>query len=236
MSAMGEPHGPGSAGVSGARGPDGWAGVLFDLDGTLADTVELILKSYRHTMQIHLGEAPPDPLFLRTIGKPLPVQLGDFARSDEERLAMLATYVGFQQTIHDEMVRPFPGAHSVIDELRTREVRVGIVTSKGRRIARRTIEVCELHERVEFVVCGDEVENGKPHPEPVLRALVALELDAAPERVLFVGDSPHDLRAGRLAGTKTAAVGWGPLDRRVLRAESPDFFLDRMEDLLRILP
>jgi len=211
-----------------------WRGVLFDLDGTLADTVELILRSFRHTMEQHLGEVPPEARFLETIGKPLPVQLRDFARTEDERLAMLATYVEFQRSHHDDMVSAFPGALEVVDELRAREVRVGVVTSKGHRIAARTLDVCGLTTRVEFVVCGDQVENGKPHPEPVLKALDALELAGTPDRVLFVGDSPHDMRAGRDAGTKTAAVGWGPLDRRVLRAESPDFFLDRMEDLLRV--
>jgi pyrophosphatase PpaX len=213
-----------------------WRGVLFDLDGTLADTVELILRSFRHTMEQHLDEVPPESRFLETIGKPLPVQLRDFARSEEERLAMLETYVAFQRTHHDDMVKPFPGALEVVDELRAREVRVGIVTSKGHRIAARTLDVCGLQERVEFVVCGDQVENGKPHPEPVLKALAALKIDDVPDRVLFVGDSPHDMRAGRDAGTRTAAVGWGPLDRRILRAESPDFFLNRMEDLLRVTP
>jgi pyrophosphatase PpaX len=210
--------------------------VLFDLDGTLADTVDLILQCYRHTMREHLGAAPPDARYLETIGQPLPVQLADFARSENERLSMLETYVTYQRSIHDEMVQPFPGAQSVMTELMARGTRVGIVTSKGRRIARRTMQVCGLHECVEFVVCGDEVEQGKPHPEPVLKAMSALDVGHVPERVLFVGDSPHDLRAGKAAGTRTAAVGWGPIDRRVLRAESPDFFLHRMEDLLGLTP
>ena len=213
-----------------------WRGVLFDLDGTLADTVDLILLSFRHTMREHLGEAPPDDHFLETIGTPLPKQLGDFARDETERLAMLDTYVRFQRSRHDGMVRPFPGAISVIHELRALGTRVGVVTSKGHRIARRTMEVCGLHRVVEFVVCGDQVEQGKPHPEPVLRAMDSLDLSARPEEVVFVGDSPHDLRAGRAAGTRTAAVAWGPLDRRVLEAEAPDFFLERMEDVLGINP
>lgn len=214
--------------------PTPWRAVLFDLDGTLADTVDLILRSYRHTMVVHLGEAPPDARFLDTIGMPLPVQLRAFARDEQHFEAMRQTYVTFQRTIHDELVRPFPGARSVVEGLRERDVRVGIVTSKAAGIARRTLEVCGLWDLMEVVVGGDQVERGKPDPEPVHRAMEGLGVAPEPERVLFVGDTPHDLRAGRAAGTKTAAVGWGPLDRRVLRAESPDFFLDRMEDLLRI--
>ena len=108
--------------------------------------------------------------------------------------------------------------------------------SKARRIALRTMRVCGLDDLFEVTVCGDEVSRGKPDPEPVAKALDALSLGHAPDQVVFVGDSPHDMRAGKLAGVQTAAVGWGPLDRRVLQAESPDFFLERMEDLLRIAP
>jgi pyrophosphatase PpaX len=215
--------------------PD-WRGVLFDLDGTLADTVELILRSFRHTMRRHLDTVPPDDRFLATIGKPLPVQLRDFADDDDHWQAMRETYVAYQRSLHDDLVRPFPGARATIEQLRARGVRVGIVTSKGHRIARRTLEVCGLDRWVEHVVCGDEVRRGKPDPEPVHRAMEALGIEDAPRRVMIVGDSPFDLRAGRAAGIRTAAVGWGPLDRRVLRAEGPDFFLDRMEDVLRVTP
>lgn len=211
-----------------------WAAVLFDLDGTLADTVELILISYRHTMGVHLDSVPDDDRFLETIGTPLPEQLRDFARNEEERLAMLATYVAYQRTLHDDMVRPFPGALDVMQELRVRGSRVGIVTSKGRSIADRTIQVCGFTDLVDFVVCGNEVTHGKPHPEPVLLAMHELGVAATPDQVVFVGDSPHDLRAGRKAGARTAAAGWGPIHRRVLEAEQPDYYLNTVEELLAI--
>ena len=110
------------------------------------------------------------------------------------------------------------------------------MTSKGHRIGRRTLEVCGLHDEVEHVVFGDQVDHAKPHPEPVLKAMDALDLADDPGSVLFVGDSPHDVRAGRLAGTKTAAVGWGPIDRQVLEAEQPDFFFNDLQDVLAVTP
>ena len=213
-----------------------WRGVLFDLDGTLADTLDLILTSFRYTMRHHLGTEPPTDAFLASMGKPLPIQLHDYARSEAERLAMRDTYVEYQRSIHDEMVTSFPGAVSTLRALRQRGTRVGIVTSKGHRIGRRTLEVCGLSDEVEYVVFGDQVEHAKPHPEPVLKALDALGLSDDPASVLFVGDSPHDVRAGRSAGTKTAAVGWAPIDRRVLEAEQPDFFVQRLKDVLAVTP
>lgn len=213
-----------------------WRGVFFDLDGTLADTVELILRSFRHTMATHLGEVLPDQRWISTMGTPLRDQLRDFARSDEEATAMLETYTVFQRGIHDEMVRPFPGAKDVLDELVSRGSRVAVVTSKRGTVARRTMEVCGIWEAVELVVSADDVTRGKPDPEPVLQALRALDLDGCAEDVVFVGDSPFDLKAGRAAGTCTAAVAWGPFARPLLDAECPDYFLERLDELLELGP
>ena len=213
-----------------------WRGVLFDLDGTLADTVELILMSYRHTMRTHLGEAPPDERWLATLGTPLRVQLMDFAKSAAEAAAMLDTYTTFQRRVHDEMVKPFPGAVEVLAALRARGSRVAVVTSKRDEVARRTIEVCGLSDDVELVVSCDHVQRGKPDPEAVFYALSALGLDESPADVLFVGDSPFDLRAGRAAGTRTAAAPWGAFARQALEAERPDYFLEALIDILDITP
>ncbi|HET9948908.1 MAG TPA: HAD-IA family hydrolase [Longimicrobiales bacterium] len=208
-----------------------WRGVLFDLDGTLADTVELILESYRHTMRTHLGQAPPDARWLATIGVPLRVQLLEFARDDDEARAMLETYTTFQRGVHDAMVRPHPGACEVLRALRERGVRVGVVTSKRREVALRTMEVCGLA-HVEALIGAEDVVCPKPDPEPVLRALEQLGLSGVPAEVLFVGDSPFDLHAGRAAGTRTAAVPWGASPRALLEAEGPDYVLESFEELL----
>jgi pyrophosphatase PpaX len=198
----------------------------------LADTVELILMSYRHTMLTHLGAVLPDERWLETMGTPLPVQLADFARDEAEQGAMLATYVAYQRAIHDEMVRPFPGVIAVLDELRARGRPIAVVTSKGAEIARRTMTVCGLWDRVDCVVAGDEVVRAKPHPEPVRRALSHLGLGSRADEVLFVGDAPVDLRAGRAAGTRTAGVGWGPHGRAVLEREAPDYLFEVIDDVL----
>jgi pyrophosphatase PpaX len=210
--------------------------VFFDLDGTLADTVELILMSFRHTMATHLGEVLPDERWISGMGTPLVAQLREFARDEREAAAMLDTYTVYQRGVHDEMVRPFPGARSVLTELAARGSRNAVVTSKRGAVARRTMEVCGLWDVVELLVSADHVTRGKPDPEPVLQALDSLGLGGTPERVVFVGDSPFDLRSGRAAGTLTAAVSWGPFAPEALRAERPDYYLTRLSDLLGLAP
>ena len=215
--------------------PTTWDAVFFDLDGTLADTVELILHCYRHTMTTHLGESPPDARWLETIGQPLRVQLRRFARDDAEAAAMLGTYVAMQRSVHDGMVRAFPGALEVVAAFRARRVPLAVVTSKGREMAERTLAGCGFGGAFDVLVSADDVTRGKPDPEPVERALGHMGL-RAPERVVFVGDSPWDLKAGRAAGTRTAAVLWGPYDPAHLAVERPDFTVGRMEELLDLTP
>lgn len=211
-----------------------WAGVLFDLDGTLADTVPLILRCYRHTMETHLGEALPDERWLATIGIPLAVQLEEFARSPAEATAMRETYMAFQRTVYDSMVCAFDGARDVLGELGSRGARLGVVTSKGREMALRTLESCGVSELVEVLVTPEDVARGKPDPEPVLLALERLGLADRGHEVVFVGDSPFDLRAGRAAGVRTAAALWGPFSRSALEPESPDWYLERLDEVLEL--
>ncbi len=213
----------------------GWAAVLFDLDGTLADTVPLILECYRHTMKVHRGRALPDERWLATIGTPLRDQLADFATGPDEVAAMADTYVARQLELHDGMVRPFPGALELLTELRGRGVRTGVVTSKRRGMATRTLRRCGLGDAYDVLVGADDVVQAKPHPEPVHTALTLLRLDGTErDRALFVGDSPFDMRAGRGAGTRTAAALWGPFARSVLEAERPDYWLELLPDVLRL--
>lgn len=223
------------ADVDGAvrRRPDVGA-VLLDLDGTLVDSEKLILSSYRHTLRTHRGEAPSDEAWLETMGTPLLVQLRDFARDEEQARAMMETYLEHNRRVHDDMIRAFPGAREAVEALRGAGYPLGIVTSKRRDNALKGLAVCGFERRwFGSIVAATDLEEHKPHPRPVLRALE--ELGEEPGRAVFVGDSIHDLRAGRAAGTRTAAALWGPYDRERLAAGEPDLWLERPEELVEVL-
>ena len=211
-----------------------WAAVLFDLDGTLADTTELILRCYRHTMRVHRGEAPPDERWMARMGTPLREQLKSFARDAEEAARMAETYSSYQRAIHDGMMKPFPGAVEVVLALNARGAAVGVVTSRRTPMAQRALALMGLAEVMDVLVGADDVVRAKPDPEPVLMALDRLGLAGEGARTLFVGDSPFDIRAGRGAGTRTAAALWGPFPHETLRAEKPDHFVSRPEEVLAL--
>ncbi|HSM03605.1 MAG TPA: HAD-IA family hydrolase [Longimicrobiales bacterium] len=212
-----------------------WHAVLFDLDGTLADTVPLILASARHAMAEIRGEAELGEAWREHIGRPLSDTIRDFARDEEEGERLRASYSAFQSEAHDRMVRPFPGALEVVEELDRRGIPLGIVTSKGRAMTVRTLAVCGLANAFRVVVTADEVQRGKPDPEPVHRALAALGMPAA-EEIAFVGDSPHDIEAGRGAGIFTVGVTWGAFPRDRVVAARPDRMIETMGELLELGP
>jgi pyrophosphatase PpaX len=204
---------------------------LFDLDGTLIDSVALILKSFHHTRLQHFGDRLPDQYYLDILGLTLRDTFRRMVDSPDEVEAMVETYVAHNLAHHDGMVTAYSRVPEVVRELAGRGARLGVVTSKLRDNARLGLRVVGLEDAFETVVGAEDVRRGKPDPEPVLLALDRLGVSAAD--ALFVGDSPHDIESGRRAGVKTAAATWGPFARAALEAAKPDLWLDKPDDLLR---
>lgn len=205
---------------------------LFDLDGTLLDSIELIFRSYRHTLKQHRGIDGTDDMWLEALGRPLRVQLGQFSDDATEIEAMVATYREFNFAHHDSLARPYEGVIEQIHALHDAGNTLGVVTSKLRDGALRGLRLMQIEDCFDFVVGADDVLQAKPHPEPVLRAL-ELAQSAAAEAVM-IGDSPHDLACGRAAGVRTAAVLWGPFPRGDLERYRPDYWLESPKDIAQL--
>jgi len=203
--------------------------VLFDLDGTLIDSIELILESYRHTLRVHRGASPPDAVWLEGLGTPLRKQFRHFTDDPAEIEAMVVTYRGWNLANHDRMVVAYPGALETVQALKARGAKLGIVTSKNLGGLQRGLALCGFDGLFDSLVHCDSLPESKPDPAPVRLALA--ELGAPPEEALMVGDSPHDIASGRDAGTRTAGCLWGPFDQERLLQERPDFLLTSFDDL-----
>jgi pyrophosphatase PpaX len=201
--------------------------VLFDLDGTLVDTTDLILQSFLHTFEVHLpGRAPTRADLIATFGRSLPATLEEFAALsdtvDARALAdaMLATYRDHQRVHHDLLIRPFPGVRPMLEELKRERWRLGLVTSKMESVARKGMRLFDLEGFFETGVFHDDTTRHKPLPEPLW--LASERLGVPPADVIYIGDSIHDVAAGRAAGMRTVAALWGPFDTNDLQAAGPD--------------
>ncbi len=187
--------------------------VLFDLDGTLVDTVPFILSCVRHAFE---GEPrrPTDAEWIAGIGTPLRTQLAQFAASPERVEPLYQRYRAVWLQHHDAMTRLFPGAGEAVRALKAAGHPIGVVTAKVEAGAERTLRHVGLRDPVDVIVAADTVARSKPDPMPVFHALG--QVDRTPGEAVMIGDSPHDLAAGRGAGTITVGVCWGAATREAL--------------------
>jgi len=207
--------------------------VLFDLDGTLIDSIRLILDSYHHTLAQHGIPARTDEEWLKGVGTPLTVQLAEWRDELRTIEAMIATYREYNLRHHDGMVTVYPGILDAVREIKAAGLQTGLVTSKNRHGALRGLTLVGLEALMDVLVCADEVTNPKPHPEPVEKAVSLLGAD--PATTVYVGDSVHDMHSGRAAGVQTAAALWGPFGRAPLEEASPDYWLETPKDLVNLV-
>ena len=202
--------------------------LLFDLDGTLVDTLELILTSMRHAFGARTG-APTDEQWRVGIGKPLRTQLREFAANEDDVEELAAAYRAHQRTHHDRLTVCYDRVVPTLEHLRARGHPMALVTSKAGDIAARSLAHVGLDRLMDAVISAESTTRNKPHPEPVL--LACERLGVAPRDAVFVGDSPHDVEAGKAAGARTAAALWGFFPRAELETAGADFHLDDVIEL-----
>lgn len=217
--------------------------ILFDLDGTLIDTTDLILRCFSHSWRAVAGLEHSREALIATFGIPLREAMrrllaqsaGNVDGPNDSLIEHLLTeYRSFNMANHDVIARPFHGTRQVLEALRERGYRIGVVTSKGRDLAMRGLQLCALDGLIEAAVFLEDTQAHKPEPAPILAALDRLKV--ASEAAAYVGDSCHDIIAGRRAGVKTVAALWGPLPRTDLECERPDHLAESIAELLDIFP
>lgn len=208
--------------------------VLFDLDGTLVDTIELLLESVHHAFAERDARrpgaaAPTDAEWIAGIGTPLAAQLRPWAADEAEVVALMASYREYQREHHDRLTRSYDGVPDVVRALRARGHPTAVVTSKADDVAHRTLAWVGLTPLMDLVVGVGATARHKPDPAPVRFALD--HLGYAPADALFVGDSPHDVHAGNAAGVATVAALWGPFSRATLEAARPTYLISSIAEL-----
>ena len=201
--------------------------VLFDLDGTLVDSAQIILNSFHHATETVLRRRFPDEQILAQVGGTnLAHQM---ALLDPDRVEeLMRVYRAHNDPKYSELAS-FEGVLDVLRQLKAEGRRLGIVSAKRRPTIERVFESAGMGEYFDVVVGSDDTDRHKPDPEPVLKALELLE--AKPEDAAYVGDSPFDVTAARAAGVFAVAVGWGGIHR----VENADAFVETPEELLGVL-
>ena len=221
--------------------------ILFDLDGTLIDTTELILHCFDLSWGTIYGKKLDRQCYLATIGIPLReamrILLNEEIRSSVESEissedprveALVQEYRACNTIHHDQMAKPFSGVSSTVSELRKRGYQIGVVSSKTRELGLRGLNLCALQDLIDDAVFLEDSLRHKPHPEPLLLALYRFGISE--KQAAYVGDSRHDMQAGKAAGMSTVAALWGPIPRKELEQEKPDHLVATPSQLLTIFP
>lgn len=203
--------------------------VLFDNDGTIADTEGMILESFRYATNKVLGKSFPDEMFMAKSGIPLADMMADYTDDPAVQKQLLDTYRSYNHKIHDERIALFEGERAALDELVAMGVRLGVVTSKLHVLAQRGLDVLDISRYMEVLIAADDCPKAKPDPAPILAGCTALGVD--PAQTVYVGDSPFDIQAGLAAGCFTVAVTWGHHSADALRGQHPHALIARFDEL-----
>jgi len=212
--------------------------VLFDLDGTLADTAADLAAALNRVRADR--EMPPVAVQLLrphasdgTRGM-LDAGLG-VTRGHPEFDALRDAFLDYYQSSLCEHTRLFPDAERVLEEIERRGLRWGVVTNKATRFTLPLLEQLRLAQRAATIVCGDTTAEPKPHPAPLLHAAAALAVD--PALCVYVGDAERDVLAARAAAMKSivASYGYIHVDQRP-ESWAPDGFIASLPGLLDWLP
>jgi len=209
--------------------------IIFDLDGTLADTFPLIVAAWNAAITPHTGITYSDADVISRFGIPDPQMIRRElqAKGGAACEQAIELYHAHYQRRHRETVTPFEGITEMLETLRRRNVPMGMMTGKGRRSATITIDCLGWNGIFDSVVTGDDVTAQKPDPSGLLA--VARALEVPPRECAFVGDSPADIGAGKAAGMVTVGAAWHPVYLDEIRRMKPDVWAEVPADVVRLV-
>ena len=208
--------------------------ILFDFDGTLVNTNDVILASWQHTYKHYLGHEVPVEHITACFGEPLLVTMErEFPGVDPAESA--AVYRQFQVENADRLVTIFPGIKELLVALKEAGYVLGIVTSRTRESALRYMDMFGIASYFDDLVTCDDTTIHKPNPEPLLLALS--KLGASADESLMIGDSPFDIKCANNAGVDSVMVEWRiPCDDTSLIDDAKvDYWIHQPMELMELL-
>ena len=207
---------------------------LFDFDGTLVDTTEMIHQGMRQATAEVLGRDDiPRETLLANVGQPLPRQM-ELIDAEKAEL-LLEAYRRHHEENHDALIQEFPGIEKSLSRLRSKGIKVAVVTSKRLISVEMALKNFPgLGNVVDRFVTLEDTTEHKPHPEPLLRGLELLG-GVPKEEAAYVGDSPFDVEAAKAAGLTSVAVSWGAFSEERLRGAEPDHLVPDIDAAVEVL-
>lgn len=210
--------------------------VLFDFDGTVMDTNEIILKSWEYTFEQLKGEKPDRKMLLATFGEPLKMTMYHFFGGDAEQVERnIEIYRSYQREHYLDHIRLFPGVYEMLAAVKTAGYRTALVTSRLKPTTYDGVRKFEIGKFFDYIVTADDVTRHKPDPQPARKALQYLR--SSEESAVMLGDTKQDVLCAKNAGVISVLVGWSmalPREKAVGELK-PDYILENPGDLTGLL-
>jgi len=206
--------------------------IFFDLDGTLIDTVPLILECFEHTFTKHFGISRPEEETISYIGMPIYDHLHSIYPGQEAEIT--ATYMEYNLSRFERGIAIFTGIFDVLKELHKNGVTLAVITSRKKQTTKIALELFNIFEYFTYIITSEDTKRHKPNGDPLIKAMEDAGIKN-PNEVLYVGDSPVDILCAKDAGTKSAGVAWTYNPREKLEKAEPDFFIEKPTDLLKFI-
>ncbi|MBQ1490103.1 MAG: HAD-IA family hydrolase [Eubacterium sp.] len=208
--------------------------ILFDFDGTIADTAGLVMDSWQHTFVTCTGEKGDERTIYRTFGERLVDSLARLIPMyDPEETVRI--YRDYQASLGEDVWEMFDGMPELIEALKKRGIRQAIVTSRTGVSTRAALSYFDMENTFDAVVTCEDTNIHKPEPAPALIGLA--KLDASPAETLFVGDTRYDIGCAHNAGVRAVLVGWthSMEDEDKVGIFKPDFEIKTPMELLEVI-
>lgn len=208
--------------------------ILFDFDGTIMDTNDIIVKSWQHTFRTLEGKERPVEEILATFGEPLHITI-ERILPDFDADEAIEIYRSYQFEHYHELIELFPGMEELIATLKQKGYKLAVVTSRLRSSTETGLNKFDLKTYFDVIVTADDTTKHKPDPEP---ALIALEkLGSKPEEALMIGDSMFDVLCAQNAGVEAVLVSWAMAAEAQEKIEKvkPEYIIEEAKELLEIL-
>lgn len=205
--------------------------LLFDFDGTLLNTNDLIINTFMHVLEERFpGQFTPEDC-KQFIGPSLKETFEKIAPNEVDEL--IQKYRKWNHEHHDELVKEYEGVIPTLQQLKEQNLKLAIVSTKQRDTINRGLKVMKAEHFFDVIVGIEDVKNVKPDPEPLLLAIE--KLGVTKDDVIMIGDNYHDILGGKNAGVKTAGVAWSIKGEEFLKTFEPDYMLQTMSDLIQIV-
>ncbi|QSX06978.1 HAD-IA family hydrolase [Sedimentibacter sp. zth1] len=205
--------------------------VIFDFDGTLADTSEFILNSFQAVYKLFQGEEKPSEYISEFFGEPLKTTIErEFKEPFEE---VFDKYKKYQSEKFSIDVKLFDNAIKTLEYLKNRKIKLAVVTSRMRNSILNALKELKINQYFEVIISVDDTENHKPHKEPLMKAMTLLGVSN--ENTLYVGDSKFDMECANNASTLSALTGWHSGADKLKGKYLIDYVIDNLWDITNIV-